>query len=117
VNTLTAMRGAIAARKLGVFERYVDQVYRHMWADPKKLDDPDVLRAALAESQLDGEAILARAQAQDVKDELLANTKATVARGTFGSPTFFVDDEIFFGKDRLPDVEAAIRAADGSSAE
>ncbi len=49
VNTLVLMRGAVAARKLGVFERYVDEIYRHMWAEPKKLDDPDVLRAALAE--------------------------------------------------------------------
>ena len=45
------MRGAIAAQRLGVFERYVDEIYRHMWADPKKLDDPEVLRAALVESR------------------------------------------------------------------
>jgi 2-hydroxychromene-2-carboxylate isomerase len=91
-----------------VFERYVDQVFRHMWAEPKKLDDPAVLRAALAESALDAEALLRLAQDQTVKDELLASTAASVERGTFGSPTFFVGDEIFFGKDRLRDVEAAI---------
>ena len=51
VNTLVLMRGAIAARRIGVFERYVDEIYRHMWAEPKKLDDPDVLRAALVESR------------------------------------------------------------------
>jgi 2-hydroxychromene-2-carboxylate isomerase len=50
VNTLTIMRGAIAAQKLGVFERYVDEIYRHMWSEPKKLDDPAVLQAALSES-------------------------------------------------------------------
>ncbi len=49
VNTLTIMRGAIAAQKMGVFERYVDEIYRHMWSVPKKLDDPAVLRAALLE--------------------------------------------------------------------
>jgi hypothetical protein len=37
------MRGAIAAQALGVFERYVDEIYRHMWSEPKKLDDPAVL--------------------------------------------------------------------------
>ena len=62
VNTLVLMRGAIAAQRLGVFERYVDEIYRHMWAEPKKLDDPDVLRAALVESRLDGDAILGLAQ-------------------------------------------------------
>jgi 2-hydroxychromene-2-carboxylate isomerase len=110
VNTLAIMRGAVAARRLGVFERYVDEIYRHMWAEPKKMDDPDVLRAALAESKLDAERLLALAQTADIKDELRANTERSVARGAFGSPTVFVGDEIFFGKDRLRDVEEAIRA-------
>jgi 2-hydroxychromene-2-carboxylate isomerase len=108
VNTLVLMRGAIAAQKLGVFERYVDEVYRHMWADPKKLDDVDVLRAALVESELDTEAILTLAQTADVKGELLANTQRSVERGTFGSPTFFAGDQMFFGKERLRDVEETI---------
>ena len=55
VNTLALMRGAVAARKLGVFERYVDEVFRHMWAEPKKMDDPAVLaRGAGQESGFDG---------------------------------------------------------------
>jgi 2-hydroxychromene-2-carboxylate isomerase len=108
VNTLVLMRGAIAASRLSTYERYIDEMYRHMWSEPKKLDDPGVLRAALIESGLDAEAILALAQAQDVKDELLANTQRSVERGTFGSPTFFVDDAIYFGKDRLRDVEEVI---------
>jgi len=111
VNTLLLMRGAVAAKRLGVFTRYVDEVFRHMWAAPKKMDDPDVVRAALDESGLDGNAIVALTQAQDVKGELIASTQATVDRGTFGTPTFFVDGDLFFGKDRLRDVEAAIQAA------
>ena len=113
VNTLVLMRGAIAAQRLGFFAQYVDEVYRHMWADPKKLDDATALRAAMIESGLDADAILTLTQAQDVKDELLANTQRSVERGTFGSPTFFVGDEIFFGKDSLRDVEEAI-ASTGS---
>lgn len=108
VNTLVLMRGAVAARKLGVFERYVDEIYRHMWADPKKLDDPAVLRAALVESRFDTDQLLSLVQTPEVKDELLASTQRSVERGTFGSPTFFVGDEIFFGKDRLREVEEAI---------
>jgi 2-hydroxychromene-2-carboxylate isomerase len=110
VNTLVLMRGAIAASRLGCFQRYVDEMFRHMWAEPKELDDPGVLRAALIESGLDADAILRLTQAQDVKDELLANTQRSVERGTFGSPTFFVDDAIYFGKDRLREVEEAITA-------
>jgi 2-hydroxychromene-2-carboxylate isomerase len=112
VNTLLLMRGAVAAQKLGVFERYVDELYRHMWSAPKKMDDLEVLRAAFAESNLDGEAIMTLAQTQGVKDELAANTQSAVKRGAFGSPTFFVDGEIYFGKDRLGEVEAAIGASD-----
>src|SRR6516164_4975482 len=108
VNTLTIMRGAIAAQWLGVFERYVEEIYRHMWSEPKKLDDPAVLRAALLESGFDAERFAELVQDPDVKSRLLANTERSVARGAFGSPTFFVGDEIFFGKDRLRDVEEKI---------
>ena len=108
VNTLLIMRGAIAAQLDGVFERYVDEMFRHMWAEPKKMDDPEVVRAALTESGFDAPALMARTQESEVKDRLLQNTQASVARGTFGAPTFFVGDEIFFGKDRLRDVEDEI---------
>jgi 2-hydroxychromene-2-carboxylate isomerase len=108
VNTLVLMRGAIAAESIGVFSRYVDEVYRHMWADPKKMDDPAVLQKALEESGLPAKRILALAQTPEVKERLLENTRCSVERGTFGSPTFFVGDEIFFGKDRLRDVEDLI---------
>ena len=111
VNTLVLMRGAFAARDLGVFERYVDEVFRHMWSAPKKMDDPAVLHAALVESGLPADRLLAMTQAQPVKDALIAETTRAVERGAFGSPTFFVDGEIWFGKDTLRDVEEAIAAA------
>jgi 2-hydroxychromene-2-carboxylate isomerase/quercetin dioxygenase-like cupin family protein len=110
VNTLTIMRGAIAAQRQGVFERYVDEIYRHMWAEPKKLDDPAVWRDALIASGFDADRFAELVQDADVKAQLLDNTERSVARGTFGSPTFFVEDEIFFGKDQLRDVEEMILA-------
>ena len=110
VNTLMIMRGAVAAQTLGIFERYVDEVFAHMWAEPKKLDDPAVLKAALLESALPADRLFELVQTPAVKDALLANTQRAVERGTFGSPTFFVDAEIYFGKDRLRDVEEAIAA-------
>ena len=110
VNTLALMRGAIAAQRLGVFERYVDEMFRHMWAQPKDMDDPAVIGAALQESGFDAAELMALAQQQGVKDELAANTSRSVERGAFGAPTFFVGNEIYFGKDRLRDVEEAIVA-------
>ena len=111
VNTLMLMRGAVAARSLDVFNRYVDEMFRHMWADPKKMDDPGVLRAALRESELESERFFELIQTPEVKNRLLENTQRSVERGAFGSPTFFVGDEIYFGKDRLRDVELAITAS------
>ena len=111
VNTVQIMRGAVAAEMDGQFAKYVDAVFHHMWEEGKKMDDPEVIRAALDSSGIDGAHVLARIQDQEVKDKLLHNTEASVARGTFGAPTFFVGDEIFFGKDRLRDVEEEIVAA------
>ncbi len=108
VNTLALMRGAIAAQRLGVFVHYVDQMFRYMWAQPRKMDDPEVLRATLQESGFDAVKLMALWQDQSVKDELAANTARSVERGTFGAPTFFVGDDLYFGKDRLRDVEEAI---------
>ena len=109
VNTVLVMRGAIAAEQEGMLGAYVDAVFHHMWEAPKKMDDPEIARAALAESGLDAEKLIAAAQSQPVKDRLRTNTEAAVARGVFGSPSFFVGPELYFGKDRLGDVEAEIR--------
>ena len=110
VNTLALMRGAVAAQHEDCFARYVEVVFRAMWSEPKKMDDPEVIRTVLVENGLDATRLLDRAQSAEVKQELVRNTEVSVARGTFGSPTFFVGDEMFFGKDQLRDVEEAIIA-------
>src|SRR3546814_14856960 len=81
-----------------------------MWEEPKKMDDPAVMLAALKQSGLDADGIAARIQDTEVKQRLIANTEASVARGCFRSPSFFVGDEMWFGKARRRDVEAAIPA-------
>lgn len=111
VNTLTIMRGAVAAQKLGIFEKYVDDIYRFMWIDHRKLDDPAELMKALTEAGLPAQELAALVQDAGVKQVLADNTAAAVERGAFGSPTFFVNGDIYFGKDRLRDVEDAIVAA------
>ena len=105
VNTLQIMRGAVAAEIGGFLPAYVEAMFHHMWEAPKKLDEPEVIRAALDESGFDGASLLQRIQDPEVKQALLQNTEQSVARGTFGSPTFYVGEEIWFGKDRLRDVE------------
>lgn len=110
VNTLAIMRGAVAAKASNVFERYVDAVYAAMWEDGRKMDDPAVIGEVLTAAGLPAERLMALAQDQAIKDELVANTAQAVARGVFGSPSFFVGDALYFGKDKLDDVEAAILA-------
>jgi 2-hydroxychromene-2-carboxylate isomerase len=110
VITLMLMRGAVAAQFEGVFEPYFRAAYHHMWEEPKKMDDPKILREALISSGLDADRLMARAQDQDVKSRLIELTQNAVDRGAFGSPTFFVGKEIFFGKDQLRDVEDEIVA-------
>ena len=108
VNTLNLMRAAIAAQLEGVFEKYVEAAFHHMWREPKKMDDPEVAAKALTASGLDGAKLLARGQEAEVKAKLIENTQAAVERGAFGSPTFFVGNEMFFGKEQLRDVEEMV---------
>jgi 2-hydroxychromene-2-carboxylate isomerase len=111
VNTLQLMRGAVAAQFEGVFEPYFRAAYHHMWEEPKKMDDTQIARDAFISSHIDFDRLFARAQQPDVKGRLLELTQQAVDRGVFGSPTFFVDQEMFFGKDQLRDVEEAIAEA------
>lgn len=111
VYTLRIMRGAIAAQELGCFERYVDAVFASMWEREKKMDELEVITAELSTAGLDADALMAASQEPEIKAQLLANTEDARARGAFGAPTFFVGDEIFFGKDRLREVEEEVGRA------
>jgi 2-hydroxychromene-2-carboxylate isomerase len=108
VNTLNLMRAAVAAQLEGVFDKYVEAAFHHMWVEPKKMDDPEVAARALTASGLDATKLFARAQEPEVKAKLIENTQSAVERGAFGSPTFFVGKEMFFGKEQLREVEELI---------
>src|SRR5712672_1102386 len=108
VNTLMLMRGAVAAQFEGMFEPYFRAACHHMWEEGKKMDDLEVFRSAFISSGIDIDRLIARAQQDDVKKRLIDLTTDAVRRGAFGSPTFFVGKEMFFGKDQLRDVEESI---------
>ena len=105
INTLALMRGMVAAQHLGVANEYVDAVLGGMWEDGEKMDDPEVFLARLNRAGLDGQGLIELSVSAEVKGELVANTEAAVARGVFGIPTFFVGDEMFFGKERIAQIE------------
>ena len=108
VNTLKIMRMAVAAEELGCAPEYIDAVFSAMWEQARNMDDADEIAAALRGAGLDAAALWAKAQEPEVKARLAAHTQSAFDRGAFGSPTFFVGDDMFFGKDRLREFEEAI---------
>ena len=104
INTLALMRGMVAAQHLDVANTYVDAVLGGMWEDGEKMDDPEVFLARLNRSGLDGQQLIELSNTPEIKGELVANTEAAVARGVFGIPTFFVENEMFFGKERIAQI-------------
>jgi 2-hydroxychromene-2-carboxylate isomerase len=110
VNSLLLMRGYIAAAAADAGPTFLEMGLKGMWEDGLKLDDPEVLRNAIDAAGLDAARLLEAAQSEPVKQTLADNTAAAVARGVFGVPTFFVGTEMFFGKERLGQVEEAVEA-------
>ncbi len=105
VISLQIIRGAVGAQKDGYLDKYIDEVLKHMWEEPKKMDDPDVIKEAFIKSGFDADRLMEQMQDPEIKAQLISNTEEAVNRGTFGIPTFFVGEEIFFGKDTLWQVE------------
>ena len=115
VNTLMLMRGFVAAQGAGQEAPYLEMGLQGLWEEGLKLDDPEVLARRIDSAGLNSASLLAAAQTDRVKLKLADNTAAAVARGVFGIPTFFAGGEMFFGKERLGQIEEAIEAAQAAS--
>lgn len=110
INTLTLMRAAAGLQlhepaRLGA---YLDGVFRAIWVDGRNLNEPAETAAAWAAAGFEPQALMALAQAPDVKAHLKALTEEAVARGIFGAPSFFVGPDLFWGQDRLDFVKEAL---------
>ena len=108
--TIQVQRGAIAAQKLKIFEEYFECVISAMWESDKNISDINILHETLEQSNLDVAAIMNIATSQECKDKLITNTDDAVSRGAFGAPTFFYENQIFFGKDHLYQLEEYINS-------
>lgn len=109
INTIALMRGFIAAQRMGVQQRYVDVNLEAMWEQERNMGDLEVALEVWTAAELDAQALLQATQTQPVKDALLRNTEQAAARGAFGVPTFFLGEEMFFGKERIVQIEAMMR--------
>lgn len=110
-KSILAMRMACALEdnqeKLRAFSK---AAFSRFWLDGENLDEPATLIAAAGDAGLDGEALAAQTQQQEIKDRLRANTEEAIERGAYGSPSIFVDEKwMYFGNDQLPLVEARIK--------
>lgn len=108
INSLALMRGAVAAQHMGCFMPYVDAMMAAMWEDSVDMTDTDRVRHVLDSAGIDGNILLAKATENAVKEELVANTEDAARRGAFGVPTFFVGDEMYWGKERLGQLEETL---------
>ena len=103
-NTLKALRLALVAQKHGTFEPVHRALFDAMWVDEMDLSDENVLAEIAAKAGLSLDDI----EDVAIKDELKANSAEAVDRGAFGAPTFFVNDQMFFGNDRFEFINDAL---------
>lgn len=110
VNTITLMRGAVAAKAHDddALKQYVEVVFHSMWEQPMNLGDPQEVTKMLITAGYSAEEFLEQTQSPEIKQHLIDNTAQAVERGVFGIPTIFVDEEMFYGKERLNQVEEEI---------
>ena len=108
VNTISMMRSAVFAQGKEWEAQYIDALFKAMWERGLNMADPEQIGSVLTEAGLPVAEILAAISDPDVKQGLIDNTANSVARGNFGSPSFFVNEELFFGKDKLRDLEEEI---------
>jgi 2-hydroxychromene-2-carboxylate isomerase len=109
INTLYLMRAAISAQQLDCLQPYIDTVFDAVWVAGKNMGDPEVVTQILVDNGLDAQALMALSQDPAIKAALISATEEAVARGAFGTPTMYMDGEMFFGQDRLDFVEEALR--------
>jgi 2-hydroxychromene-2-carboxylate isomerase len=110
LNSVKAMRAALAAEEKDRLVAWSRACFEAYWGRGEDLSQDEVLAQTARRVALDPDWLLARIAKPEIKEKLRANTDELVARGGFGSPTMFVDDtDMYFGNDRLPLVEAALR--------
>jgi 2-hydroxychromene-2-carboxylate isomerase len=114
VNSVKALRGALMAIEAGLISPYSHRVFRAYWAEDRDIADDAVLRGIAEEAGLEGEAFSDWTRSPAAKEALRAITQEGMDRGVFGSPTFFIGEDMYFGNDRLVLLEEAMRAVRGA---
>lgn len=109
VNSVKAMRGAFVALEHGLISPYSRKVFETYWGEDRDISKDDVLREIVRAVGLDEKEYFDKIARPEYKDKLKANTDELIERGGFGSPTIFVEGDMFFGNDRLMLIEHALQ--------
>ncbi len=109
LNTMHLMRGATAYLGEPEFQTYLAAIFNALWSEKLNMESPEVVAEVLTKAGIDATDFMARISKTEVKERLKDTTEEAVARGVFGAPSFFVNDELFFGQDRLSFVETALK--------
>ena len=110
VNSARAMRACLIASDASACEDFARRVFQLYWGEDRDISQPDVLAEACVAAGLDPAATLDAADAPETRARLRANTDEIIARGGFGSPTFYVGGtDMYFGQDRIMLVREAMR--------
>jgi 2-hydroxychromene-2-carboxylate isomerase len=104
-----ALRGALVAQKRSAEDAYNQAIFGAYWSEGLDVNDRTRIEARLDAAGLDGKAILKTADEPAYGEQLQKNTALAAERGVFGSPTFIVGGDLFFGNDRLEFLEERLR--------
>ena len=109
INTLNLMRGAIAAEKMNIFDKYSEAIFTGIWVKDVNLGDIPILQDYLNKNGINTDELFSLVQSDEIKSSLIENTQQAVEKGVFGAPTFIVNNELILGQDRLEFLKMALK--------
>ena len=101
IVTLNLMRCVLVAEKQGFAQNFINKVFDAIWEDGLNLNDNIIVEKLLKNIDINPKTFLMESVDNKIKDELIKRTDEAYKKGVFGSPSFIVNNKIFWGQDRL----------------
>ncbi len=105
LRTVELMRAAVFFEGRQDYKKFINTIFQHTWSKPKKMDDIEILKKVLENNQFSFSEILNGINSEEIKNKLKENTSLAVEKGVFGTPSFLIKNQLFFGKDSIHDLE------------
>ena len=101
IKTVTLMRGVLIAEEDGIANEYIDKIFEALWVSGLNLNDQIIIDKVLKNLDVNPKTFALRLSNQNIKDELKKRTQEAYNKGIFGAPTFYVNNKVFWGQDRI----------------